>query len=389
MTQAYRIAVIAAFLSYSSGYAGYVMPGLLAGMIVEAVTGRLRWVSTVMDRSLVLLLAAVTLSGLGSAWRGESLGLGVLFALMAAVSIYPAARLAWEHPAAIRQVAPAWIAGAIGAAAWGIVRAPATWPSGASTPALLGTALGTTLAAAVALALGAWTVWRRPALRAALAAGLVVMVTALTLTTSRSAWIAAAIGSVIVVALTPRARLGLVLLCAASVAVAMAATQAERSWLEHRIESIPSLAANADRVAIWRGAMRMIRDHPLTGIGYGTFVRAWPQYHDEPGLEGKPTAHNVFLNFAAETGLLGLAAFLAVVGTGFAALWRRVRTSRGDPEVDGLWTGVFAAMAAVMMQQLFDATIMSWHVGYALLAVFALAGPVGSRDAHGIRVPAT
>jgi putative inorganic carbon (HCO3(-)) transporter len=200
------------------------------------------------------------------------------------------------------------------------------------------------------------------------------VVTGLVLTTSRAAWIAAAAGGAIVVALAPRARLALMLLCVVSVAAAVAATRAERSWLEHRVESIPSLSANLDRIAMWRGALRMVRDHPATGTGYGTFVRAWPQYHSEPGLEGKPTAHNVFLNFAAETGVIGLAAFLAVVGTGLAAVWRRMRASHGDPGVDGLWAGLFAAMTAVMIQQLFDATIMSWHVGYGLLASFALAG---------------
>jgi O-antigen ligase len=330
----------------------------------------------------VLLLATVALSGLWSAWRGESLGIGALFALMVLVSIYPAARIGRDHPTAIRPITGAWVAGAIAAAAWGILRAPATWPSGASTPALLGTALGTTMASSAALALGAWTVSETRSLRIGLAGGLPIIVTALALTTSRAAWIAAAAGAAVAIALAPRRRIGLILLCAVSLVVAVTATTAERRWLEHRLESMSSLEANADRIAMWRGALRMVRDHPLTGIGYGTFVRAWPVYHTEPGLEGKPTAHNVFLNFAAETGLLGLAAFLGVVGAGLAALRNRLAAGRRDPRVDGLWTGFFAAALAVMIQQFFDGTILSWHVGYGLLAIFALAG---ARTAGGSR----
>jgi O-antigen ligase len=380
VTQFYYIVILGAIFVYPSGYAGYIMPVLLAMILAEVATRRFRRVPTTLDRPLVFLLATVVLSGLGSAWRAESLGIGMLFALMVPVSIYPAARILRERAAVTGPIVGAWVAGGIVAAAWGILRAPATWPSGASTPALLGTGFGTTMAATISLALGAWTVCETRSLRIGLAGGLPILVTALSLTTSRAAWMAAAAGAVAMIALAPRRRTGLIILCAMSFVFAAAATTAEHRWLEHRMESISSLEANADRIAMWRGALRMVRDHPLTGVGYGTFVRAWPAYHTEPGLEGKPTAHNVFLNFAAETGLLGATAFLAVVGAGMAALWNRLNAHRRDPHVDGLWTGFFGAALAVMIQQLFDATIISWHVGYGLLVIFALAAVKTAHD---------
>jgi O-antigen ligase len=384
--QLYYYTVLATVLTFCAGYAGYLMPVLLALIIAEAATRRFRWISTPMDRPLAALLAAACASGITSAWRGLSLFTTVLFALMVLVSIYPAARAARGRPEVIRPIAALWIAGAAFAAAWGIVRAQNSWPSGASTPALLSTALGTTMASAIALVLGAWTVWDTWWIRAGLFVALPLLVTALELTTSRAAWVAAAVGAAAMIALAPRRRLALVTLCIVSVAVATAATTAQHEWLSHRLGSISSFEANADRLAIWAGALRMVRDHPVLGTGYGTFILAWGQQNTDPALAGKPTAHNVFLNFAAETGLLGLAAFVAVVHTGLAGLWRRATASRSDPRTDGLWLGLWVAVLAILTQQLFDGTIMSWHVGYGLLAPLALGAsgagaPVGAMPA--------
>ncbi len=379
----YFPAVLGTFLAFSSGYAGWLMPLLLAVIVLEFATRRLHWVPTAVDRPLLALLAVSLASGIGSAWRWPSVGIAVLFALMALVSVYPAARVMRARPDAIRLIIALWIAGALFAAAWGILRVPAEWPNGASTLALGRVALGTTLAAAIVLALGAWTVWDQSWIRISLAVGLPVMVTALELTTSRSAWIAAVVAVAVMIGLAPRRRTALVLLCITSIAVAILVTRVERQFLVQRLESIPNVEVNADRLAIWIGALRMVRDHPLLGTGYGTFVQAWAQYQDDPALAGKPTAHNVFLNFAAETGLLGLAAFLTFMGAGFAGLLRRIRSSRGDPHVDGLWVALFSASVAIVVQQLFDGTIMSWHVGYGLLASFSMAGALRSAETTG------
>lgn len=61
------------------------------------------------------------------------------------------------------------------------------------------------------------------------------------------------------------------------------------------------------RVAIWKDAMRVVRDHPLVGTGLGTFGVAFRQY--QTGLVNSFTdhAHNDYLEFASDTGLLGAA----------------------------------------------------------------------------------
>jgi len=369
----YHGAVAAAILVLPSGYAGYVMAALLALIVVDLATGRFRWVPVSFEKAAGALVAAALASGLASAWRWPSTGLAGLFGLMLLVTIYPAARLLRGRPRVVRWWAGVWVAGGAVAAAWGIARAVVFWPNGASTPALGENALGTSLIAVIALVLGGWTVWNAPRARGVLAAVLIASVAALELTWSRAAWGAAALAAAITIALAPRQKAALIALSVISVVVATWTVGAGRQILERHLGTL-TLEANYDRVAIWKAAVRMWRDHPVLGTGYGSFATVWPDYEPDPALYGKPTAHNLVLNFAAETGTVGLAAFVALVGSGLRGLWNRVRGSRGDPASDGLWAGLFAAAVGVLAQQIFDGTVMSWHVGYGLILLFTLGG---------------
>ncbi|MDR7485161.1 MAG: O-antigen ligase family protein [Armatimonadota bacterium] len=369
-------ATLVAVFAYSSGYAGWVLPVLLVLSLGAVLAGRRRWIPTTLDRPMVALLAAALASGLASEWRGESVGLATLFAAAVLGTVFTVGLALRVGRAAVGAIAWAWIAGGLAAAVWGMARS-GTWPVAASTPAVGPTGLGTTLAAAYALTLGTWTVASGWAQRGLIAFGLPVLAAALELTGSRGAWIGAAAAAVVLIAVAPRARTALVVLCLASVVLATLAIGHKREPLAGRLGSIPSLEANVDRWDLWRSVPKIVRDHPALGSGYGTFTRIWPRYSPDPRYGEKPTAHNVYLNFAAETGLLGLAAFLAFVGAGLGGLWRRLGQHRGDGRTDGLWAGFFAAAVAILTHQLFDATVMSWHTGYGVIALFALGG---SRD---------
>ncbi len=73
------------------------------------------------------------------------------------------------------------------------------------------------------------------------------------------------------------------------------------------------------RVWTWRGSLDLAKAHPLLGTGPGTFVYAYQKY----ALVGfTRVAHNGYLQVADDTGLLGLAAFLAA----FAGIkWAGIR----------------------------------------------------------------
>jgi O-antigen ligase len=71
------------------------------------------------------------------------------------------------------------------------------------------------------------------------------------------------------------------------------------------------------RYAIWKVSWAIIEDHPLTGVGWGAYPSAHGEYSplvDPTGLSrGNRDTHSTYFNVAAETGIPGIAIFLALV----------------------------------------------------------------------------
>lgn len=84
------------------------------------------------------------------------------------------------------------------------------------------------------------------------------------------------------------------------------------------------------RVETWRVTLEMIKDKWLFGHGLNTFMRVFDVYRGE--ITNPTYAHNCYLQLAAETGLFGLVAFLAMMGcflmTMFAAMRQKAQNER-------------------------------------------------------------
>jgi O-antigen ligase len=66
-------------------------------------------------------------------------------------------------------------------------------------------------------------------------------------------------------------------------------------------------AGDEGRLDMWRSATAMVQDYPIQGVGPGLFGRAFRSYRDSTIVQDKlASAHNAYLNTAAETGLLGV-----------------------------------------------------------------------------------
>jgi O-antigen ligase len=115
------------------------------------------------------------------------------------------------------------------------------------------------------------------------------------------------------------------------------------------------------RVEVWGSAWRMASDHPLLGVGPDVFPVLFPAYASERFMflygpfSVANGAHNLFFNALANTGVVGLAALLALlvaaartVGRG----WRRV----GLEEDERRWLlgGTAAALVAFLVQAAFN-----------------------------------
>jgi O-antigen ligase len=96
----------------------------------------------------------------------------------------------------------------------------------------------------------------------------------------------------------------------------------------------------------------MFVNHPIGGIGANNYTASYRSYAvrvNEPAAAENP--HNLYLAIAAETGLLGLAAFLAAMLLTIRVAWRRRATAAmlGEREQEGLATAFLLAVATYLV----------------------------------------
>jgi putative inorganic carbon (hco3(-)) transporter len=133
------------------------------------------------------------------------------------------------------------------------------------------------------------------------------------------------------------------------------ANYAER--LSTTLDLLPGSGVDARDEVSFRGrtsevlvAWQIFADHPVMGVGLNNYKYYYQEYAQPLGWDNRReerSAHNLYLETAAETGLIGLAAFGAVVGV---ALWRAFQTQKMFIRA-GRYDGAaiaFALMAAVL-----------------------------------------
>ena len=79
------------------------------------------------------------------------------------------------------------------------------------------------------------------------------------------------------------------------------------------------------RLTLDLAAVRMFVEHPILGVGIANFLELSVDYANPLGMRhfSSPVpAHNHYLQIAAETGLLGIATFLGLLGYLLSQLWR-------------------------------------------------------------------
>lgn len=117
----------------------------------------------------------------------------------------------------------------------------------------------------------------------------------------------------------------------------------------HRIELIADFKEKSytSRLAIWRVGLELVRQHPVVGVGAGCFITAYAKAVDAsyPADLRARSAHNTFLQSAAELGLPGAALFLGVLA-GPLFVWRRAGP-RGKWDGDGL---LLASVSSLLVQ---------------------------------------
>jgi putative inorganic carbon (HCO3(-)) transporter len=121
-----------------------------------------------------------------------------------------------------------------------------------------------------------------------------------------------------------------------------------------RIKSIPqtSQRSNLIRIKLWKESLRIIKDYPLIGSGLNTYSIVARNYKSFEG--GGVYPHNSFLQMGAETGLLGLLAFLWILFIFFKIGLCYLKQRR-----DNLVLGLLAGILAFLVHAFFDTHLYS------------------------------
>jgi O-antigen ligase len=169
---------------------------------------------------------------------------------------------------------------------------------------------------------------------ALVAAGLVAV---LILNDSRGAFISAGVAVVVFLLLRYRVKLP-VMLIGGAISLLLAFGVMSKSVTGGHADG------DAVRQDLWRSALAMVQDNPLTGVGPGLFGQAYRTYgttnHDT--MTG---AHSVYLNILAELGVTGGLAS-ALTGLVFLRSLPKRRNAKSD--------AILAALAGIAAHLLFD-----------------------------------
>jgi len=205
---------------------------------------------------------------------------------------------------------------------------------------------------------------------------LVVMVIALVLSRSRMGnsafFISLLVTGVIGLVLSKRATRSMVVLLLSLIAidVAIIGTYFGAERVVERIERTDLQTEDRDEVAGY--ALKMWKDYPVLGSGLGSFPVVFPRYSEDGTQESYTHAHNDYVEFGAEVGVVGLALLGLIVLLSFwAAL--RAQYLRRDPVMRGVSFGAMMGILALMIHSSvdFNLQIPANALTFMLLLAFA------------------
>jgi len=266
---------------------------------------------------------------------------------------------------------------------------------GLSLPLALGAAYGAADSALIAYRGGR----RREGLQGAAVAGAFFAIAGLIgagllVSWSRGAWLGAGAAAFALILFAPRRRwLGIVIgvLCAAGVwgaivvgvlpeaLVARFSDFAQDLTGAADVRGVPISDANyavIERLAHWQAAISMAEESPLLGIGFGAYEAAYGRHALVNWPLALGHAHNYYLNLLAETGIIGLVAYLGLWGATFALTLKALRRQVGIGR--GIALGLLAVWIHLSVHSVFDKLYVNnlfLHIGALLGLIGALCAP--------------
>jgi len=214
-------------------------------------------------------------------------------------------------------------------------------PQRATGTAVDPNALGAFLIMAIALAVPQFFSRQRLLSRWIVAPALGLMGLALLLTLSRGAFAATAV-AVLALGLLRYPRLLLVLAVVFAVILVVPWTQ---GYVARFIEGLQAQdLATQMRLGEYKDALILIQRYPILGVGFS----------GSPDIDTYIGVSNMYLLIAEEMGLLGLAAYTAIVAALYIAAGKVYRSLRTAGALEPIWWGLHAAILGALVGGLVD-----------------------------------
>jgi O-antigen ligase len=131
------------------------------------------------------------------------------------------------------------------------------------------------------------------------------------------------------------------------------------------------------RTDIWTATGRLIRDHPVLGVGLGAYQLAYTRYDQSSGAQRVEQSHNDYLQIVADAGLIGgaiaLVFLILLFVRGFLAAQTRDRRRKS------IILGALAGCFAMAIHSFVEFNLQITSNAQLFLALAALATPERSQ----------
>jgi O-antigen ligase/tetratricopeptide (TPR) repeat protein len=138
------------------------------------------------------------------------------------------------------------------------------------------------------------------------------------------------------------------------------------------------------RTTLYADTLRIIRNFPLVGAGFGTFVDVYPSYQTINTDRVFEHAHNDYLEMLTNGGVLGFALMAWFVVAVVLHGWRRA-IRRRDRYAVLLGIGALTSIAALLMHSVVDFNLQNGAIGlYFFFLCGLLVAVVNTRHGYGV-----
>ncbi|MBL7544804.1 MAG: O-antigen ligase family protein [Bdellovibrionaceae bacterium] len=195
------------------------------------------------------------------------------------------------------------------------------------------------------------------------------------LSLTRGAWIGLFTG-VVVIFFVYNWRWGLSLFVAGCLA-AMVMYSASTTFKTRVDQALnPSQSYDSERYNLWRSNWEMFKDHPVFGVGHGDYKEFLPTYFEKldiPADHFQSHAHNQYLHFLSNTGLIGFIFYMTFILALMVWTHQGYRRSRNPVLIGALGAQVAFHMGSLTECNFERAKVRLVYLFFCALALAVMA----------------